>query len=417
MSRCIVITLDDNGNLNSAFLETSNKSISLEGYLIRVNRILNSFENVKFQKTGFNEFTITDRKVINTLISKVPNLNKSKQNSLKKVIISASLLSMLTGVALKKNKVSAVSSEKTKEGSNNITFEIDTEKYKPDFLVNYEEKNNVSLTNLKNENVELAQDIPANEATYESNELTEDIPVTLEEANVDLSLTQDAPAINTDNVIIDEEYLYEDDKPVYSFDYEDRSNSEKSNYARENYGDLVSKYATTYGLDSKLVMAILTQENAYNEINNSNIGANGVMQIESIWNGYEISAYNYETGNVDKERIDSSNLANPEYAIKIGCMILNNQYMTLYNKYYLNGNITKDEVIIATVISYNKGITAICNLINNYGKDFTSHISETLGGDNDYLKHVFSYLEDMSIIKIQNRNDTPSEVVIDNLTL
>ena len=417
MSRCIVITLDDNGNLNSAFLETSNKSISLEGYLIRVNRILNSFENVKFQKTGFNEFTITDRKVINTLISKVPNLNKSKQNSLKKVIISASLLSMLTGVALKKNKVNAVSSEKTMEDSKNITFEIDTEKYKPDFLVNYEEKNNVSLTNLKNENVELAQDIPANEATYESNELTEDIPVTLEETNVDLTLTQDAPAINTDNVIIDEEYLYDDDMPVYSFDYEDRSNSEKSNYAKENYTDLVSKYAATYGLDSKLVMAILTQENAYNEINNSNIGANGVMQIESIWNGYEISAYNYETGNVDKERIDSASLANPEYAIKIGCMILNNQYATLYNKYYLNGTITKDEVIIATVISYNKGITAICNLINNYGKDFTSHISETLGGDNDYLKHVFSYLEDMSIIKIQNQNDTPSEVVIDNLTL
>lgn len=417
MSRCVVITLDDNGNLDSAFLETGNKSISLDGYLIRVNRILNSFENVKFQKTGFNEFTITDRKVINTLISKVPNLNKSKQNSLKKVIISASLLSMLTGVALKKNKVSAVSSKKTKEDSNNITFEIDTEKYKPDFLVNYEEKNNVSLTNLKNENVELAQDIPANEATYENNELTEDIPVTLEETNVDLTLTQDAPAINTDNVIIDEEYLYDDDMPVYSFDYEDRSNSEKSNYARETYGDLVSKYATTYGLDSKLVMAILTQENAYNEINNSNIGANGVMQIESIWNGYDISAYNYETGNVDKERIDSVSLANPEYAIKIGCMILNNQYATLYNKYYLNGTITKDEVIIATVISYNKGITAICNLINNYGKDFTSHISETLGGDNDYLKHVFSYLEDMSIIKIQNQNDTPSEVVIDNLTL
>lgn len=417
MSRCIVITLDDNGNLDSAFLETGNKSISLDGYLIRVNRILNSFENVKFQKTGFNEFTITDRKVINTLISKVPNLNKSKQNSLKKVIISASLLSMLTGVALKKNKVSAVSSEKTKEDSNNITFEIDTEKYKPDFLVNYEEKNNVSLTNLKNENVELAQDIPANEATYENNELTEDIPVTLEETNVDLTLTQDAPAINTDNVIIDEEYLYDDDMPVYSFDYEDRSNSEKGNYAKENYTDLVSKYATTYGLDSKLVMAILTQENAYNEINNSNIGANGVMQIESIWNGYDISAYNYETGNVDKERIDSASLANPEYAIKIGCMILNNQYATLYNKYYLNGTITKDEVIIATVISYNKGITAICNLINNYGKDFTSHISETLGGDNDYLKHVFSYLEDMSIIKIQNQNDTPSEVVIDNLTL
>lgn len=415
MSRCIVITLDDNGNLNSAFLETSNKSISLEGYLIRVNRILNSFENVKFQKTGFNEFTITDRKVINTLISKVPNLNKSKQNCLKKVIISASLLSMLTGVALKKSKVSAVSSEKTKEDSNIITFEIDTEKYKPDFLVNYEEKNNASLTNLKNE--KLSKDIPINENTFEKDELTEDIPIAIKENNEDLTLTQDAVIANTDNVIIDEEYLYEDDKPVYSFDYEDRSNSEKSNYAKENYTDLVNKYATTYGLDSKLVMAILTQENAYNEINNSNIGANGVMQIESIWNGYDISAYNYETGNVDKERIDSSNLANPEYAIKIGCMILNNQYMTLYNKYYLNGTITKDEVIIATVISYNKGITAICNLINNYGKDFTSHISETLGGDNDYLKHVFSYLEDMSIIKIQNQNDTPSEVVIDNLTL
>ena len=31
MSRCVVITLDDNGNLNNAFLETGNKSISLEG--------------------------------------------------------------------------------------------------------------------------------------------------------------------------------------------------------------------------------------------------------------------------------------------------------------------------------------------------------------------------------------------------
>lgn len=418
MSRCVVITLDDNGNLNSAFLETGNKSISLEGYLIRVNRILNSFEDVKFQKTGFNEFTITDRKVINVLVSKVPNLNKSKQNSLKKVIISASLLSILTGVALKKNKVNAISrDDATLDDSKSITFEIDTEKYKPEFLVNYEDSNEASLTNLKNENVELAQDIPENEITSESNELAEDIPVAANETNEDLTLTQDAPAINTDNVIIDEEYLYDDDMPVYSFDYEDRSNSEKSNYARENYGDLVSKYAATYGLDSKLVMAILTQENAYNEINYSNIGANGVMQIESIWNGYDISAYNYETGNVDKERIDSASLANPEYAIKIGCMILNNQYATLYNKYYLNGTITKDEVIIATVISYNKGITAICNLLNNYGKDFTSHISETLGGDNEYLKHVFSYLEDMSIIKIQNQNDTPSEVVIDNLTL
>ena len=140
---------------------------------------------------------------------------------------------MLTGVALKKNKVSAVSSEKTKEDSNNITFEIDTEKYKPDFLVNYEEKNNVSLTNLKNE--KLSQDIPINENTFEKDELTEDIPLAIKETNEDLTLTQDAVIANTDNVIIDEEYLYEDDKPVYSFDYEDRSNSEKSNYAKENY--------------------------------------------------------------------------------------------------------------------------------------------------------------------------------------
>ena len=94
MSRSIIIAVDNHGDLNSAYLCINNKLISLEPYLIKVYRILNSFEDAEFKRTAFNEFTITDRKVINALISKIPNLEKSKRFSLKNVIISASLMAI-----------------------------------------------------------------------------------------------------------------------------------------------------------------------------------------------------------------------------------------------------------------------------------------------------------------------------------
>ena len=382
MSRSIVIRLNNNGDLNECFFYNGKNYISLNNYLIKANRILNSFENVKYTKEGFNEFVITDKKVINAFYSKIPNLNKSKDNALKKVIIASSLLGMLASF-----KIIDKTDNKTKEEAKPISYTIH-----PNIIKDEKEDNEDISFNFDFLSYDVKEDI---EPLYSNEELE---------------------IINSENKDNEEDFLYDDDTPVFSFDYEDRSETEKSNYAKTNYEESVNKYSKIYGIDKNLIMAILTQENAFNEVNNSNIGANGVMQIESIWYGYDITAYNFETNNTDTVTINKESLIDPDYSIKIGTMILNNYYYTLYNNYVEKGILDKSNAILATILSYNKGITAICNLINNYGNDFINHISETLGGDNDYLKHVCSYLKDQSIISIQNINNDSSQIVIDNLT-
>ncbi|MGN1379091.1 MAG: transglycosylase SLT domain-containing protein [Bacilli bacterium] len=403
MARSIIIKLDNEGNLNECYFISGKKQISLNGYLIRTNRILNSFDNIKYRRISFNEYEIIDPKVIKLFISKIPNLKKSLKNSSKKVIISTTILAtLLTGANAIKNEQK---NNKDNEPIIDSFIEID----KP------------NLENLNENNISYESDIVY---TLDFNDYTYNLD------NKDVSLytvdylTQENK-VNDNNqknnstendIIIDDTLLKNEDIPVFSFDYEDRSESEKISYAKENYQEYVDEYAKMYGLDNKLVMAILTQENAYNTINNSNVGANGVMQIESIWYNQNITAYNYENDAYETECINANNLSNPEYSIKIGCMILNNYYNTIYNNYYKNNILSKSDCILATMLAYNKGITAICNLINSYNSNYLNHINETIGGDNDYLKHVSSYLSDMTTVEIENLEDDSSKIIFDNLT-
>lgn len=396
MSRSVIIKLDKEGNLSEAYYLHGTHTDSLNNYLIRVNRILNEFENVKYQKIGYNEIEITDSLVIKKLLSRLPNNSISKENTGKKVIASVMVVATMLG-ASKMIKESIKNNDKSDSLPDKQTIESI-------------EKNNID---------ENKENLLSEEKTISlENDITS---YSLEQPE---TLKQDSTSYSVENIeeekeptiIIETPYTYDENTPVYEFNFEDRSNSEKSNYAKENYTTLVNKYSAIYGLDSKLVLAMLTQENAYNEINYSNIGANGVMQIESIWYGHEICAYNFENNSYETVTIEKDKLTDPEYSIKIGCMILNNYYNTLYNNYVTTGVISKSDSILATIIAYNKGITAICNLINTYGSDFTSHISETRGGDNDYINHVSSYMEDMSLVELQNKDDSASLLMFDNLT-
>ena len=391
MARSVIIKLDKEGNLSEAYYLHGTHTDSLNNYLIRVNRILNEFENVKYQKIGYNEIEITDSLVIKKLLSRLPNNSISKENTGKKVIASVMVVATMLG-ASKMIKESIKNNDKSDSLPDKQTIES-IEKNKENSL---SEEKAISLEN----------DI----TSYSLEQ-----PETLKQDSTSYSV-ENIEKEKEPTIIIETPYTYDENTPVYEFNFEDRSNSEKSNYAKENYTTLVNKYSAIYGLDSKLVLAMLTQENAYNEINYSNIGANGVMQIESIWYGHEICAYNFENNSYETVTIEKEKLTDPEYSIKIGCMILNNYYNTLYNNYVTTGVISKSDSILATIIAYNKGITAICNLINTYGSDFTSHISETRGGDNDYINHVSSYMEDMSLVELQNKDDSASLLMFDNLT-
>lgn len=391
MSRSVIIKLDKEGNLSEAYYLHGTHTDSLNNYLIRVNRILNEFENVKYQKIGYNEIEITDSLVIKKLLSRLPNNSISKENTGKKVIASVMVVATMLG-ASKMIKESIKNNDKSDSLPDKQTIES-IEKNKENSL---SEEKAISLENdITSYSLEQPEILKQDSTSYSVENIEEEKEPT---------------------IIIETPYTYDENTPVYEFNFEDRSNSEKSNYAKENYTTLVNKYSAIYGLDSKLVLAMLTQENAYNEINYSNIGANGVMQIESIWYGHEICAYNFENNSYETVTIEKDKLTDPEYSIKIGCMILNNYYNTLYNNYVTTGVISKSDSILATIIAYNKGITAICNLINTYGSDFTSHISETRGGDNDYINHVSSYMEDMSLVELQNKDDSASLLMFDNLT-
>lgn len=391
MSRSVIIKLDKEGNLSEAYYLHGTHTDSLNNYLIRVNRILNEFENVKYQKIGYNEIEITDSLVIKRLLSRLPNNSISKENTGKKVIASVMVVATMLG-ASKMIKESIKNNDKSDSLPDKQTIES-IEKNKENLL---SEEKAISLENdITSYSLEQPETLKQDSTSYSVENIEEEKEPT---------------------IIIETPYTYDENTPVYEFNFEDRSNSEKSNYAKENYTTLVNKYSAIYGLDSKLVLAMLTQENAYNEINYSNIGANGVMQIESIWYGHEICAYNFENNSYETVTIEKEKLTDPEYSIKIGCMILNNYYNTLYNNYVTTGVISKSDSILATIIAYNKGITAICNLINTYGSDFTSHISETRGGDNDYINHVSSYMEDMSLVELQNKDDSASLLMFDNLT-
>ncbi len=391
MSRSIVIKLDNNGNLSEAYYLHGNRTDSLNNYLIRINRILNEFDNVSYKKIGYSEIEIIDTAVIKKLLSRLPNNSISKENASKKVIASVMVVATMLG-ASKMLKESTKSNNKT-DSLSSIPAQEST------------------IENLKNNNKEEKPIMQENDIISYSIEKTDTLNQNVTSYSVE-SLEEDKEP----TIIIETPYTFDEDIPVYEFDYEDRSNSEKSNFAKDNYTDIVNKYSAMYGLDNKLVLAMLTQENAYNEINYSNIGANGVMQIESIWYGQNICAYNYQNNTYETITIEKDKLTDPDYSIKIGCMILNNYYTSLYNNYVTTGIISKSDSILATVIAYNKGITAICNLINTYGSNFTSHISETKGGDNDYINHVSSYMEDMSLVQLQNKEDSPSELVFDNLS-
>lgn len=175
-----------------------------------------------------------------------------------------------------------------------------------------------------------------------------------------------------------------------------QSDSEKLNYVRENYGDIIEKYSSVYGLDANLVTAIATQERGRHSAIIDSGGAIGLMQVQvSVWDGKTIKAYNYKTNEVETINITLEKLKNVDFNIRVGCAILQ-EYLNVMN-----------DNIIAAIQSYNMGPGSVRKIINNYANSCGKTYEEVLddssdtgwleyrnssyAGDPDYVEHVIRY--------------------------
>lgn len=200
-------------------------------------------------------------------------------------------------------------------------------------------------------------------------------------------------------------------------DYDDRSFSETAEVTSSNYKDIIEKYATMYGLDTNLVLAIATQERGIHSDVMDPGGATGLMQIQnSVWNGASLNAYNFNEKKWDEIVVNENDLSDLNYNVKIGCMILQD-YLN-----HMNYNIP------AAVQSYNMGYNCVNSLISQYCSDEGKELNEVLKdqtdigwldyrnsvpfGDQNYLEHVLSYCGNGYNIVVKNPNNEEFSITV-----
>lgn len=204
-----------------------------------------------------------------------------------------------------------------------------------------------------------------------------------------------------------------------TLDYEDFSTTDKATFTREQYGDIMEKYATMYGLDANLMLGIATQERGVHSSERDKGGATGLMQIQnSVWLGKEISAYNFETGKYDKFVVNNDMIENVDTNIQLGCMIFQNcldyvdynipMAVQCYN--YGIGNMRK----VIDVYANASGQTREDVIANQNDAGWLEYRDIINVGDTNYLNNVFSWMGEENTISVMKKDNTVIDLTISN---
>lgn len=200
---------------------------------------------------------------------------------------------------------------------------------------------------------------------------------------INMDLEYDSP-IEKNNINEDSELL--------ELDIEENTQNEKYLYCKNNYGDLITKYANIYGIDPKVAIAVFTHERGYHSDVMDPGGAIGLCQVQlDVWNDKDVKAFNFETNSWETYHIKEENIKNLEQNIKAGVMILQESlrqvsYMILQgvqNYNYGLGNLN--------VAFRQSGLNA--NELNEQNnKEWMQYRDLIKGGDPLYIEHVFQYI-------------------------
>lgn len=174
----------------------------------------------------------------------------------------------------------------------------------------------------------------------------------------------------------------------------------------EEKKELFFKYGNLYGIDPYLVAALCMQESDL-KTTARNETAIGIGQIKSLFIGYTVKAYNYETGQYDLEEITDEKRTDLESSIKIVTMLIQeriNRYKNIQlslQAYHFGESVS--DVIVGKYYE-ERGLEKSLLEINYYDikliiddahdnpSKYMDEWHEPTYGDKHYLKRVQDYV-------------------------
>ena len=186
-------------------------------------------------------------------------------------------------------------------------------------------------------------------------------------------------------------YINEDSE-LLELDIEENTQNEKYLYCKNNYGDLITKYANMYGIDPKIAIAVFTHERGYHSDVMDSGGAIGLCQVQlDVWDDKDVKAFNFETNSWETYHIKEENIKNLEQNIKAGVMILQESLRQV------------SYILLQGVQNYNYGLGNLNVAFRQSGlnadelneqnnKEWMQYRDLIKGGDPLYIEHVFQYV-------------------------
>ena len=192
-------------------------------------------------------------------------------------------------------------------------------------------------------------------------------------------------------------------KNVFLFQgIEEKKNEPDSLKNASDFKNLLNRYGTTYGIDPNLLMAIMRQESngIHETVHDPSEPAYGAMQIEDVWIGESITAYNFDLGEYETIIVEEDKLLDINYNIKVASMLLNHCFRVF------------DYDIPRSIQAYNMGITKVLN----YGDAWNTLRLDSSSGEPYYIEGVFTYLGDGYNVRVLKDDNSMVEYIIDDTT-
>lgn len=168
-----------------------------------------------------------------------------------------------------------------------------------------------------------------------------------------------------------------------NMNFSSRLDTSKAQNTRDNYAELITKTAKTFGVDPNVMIAMATQEKGEHSREIDPDGGVGLMQIQySVWIDQDLTAYDYDTNKLITIHIDDQNIRDLETNIKIACMIFQGNLKDMHYN------------LPASLQAYNWGATGAKKILSTYAIETNQTLDEVLDNyaDTTWLNRFGEYI-------------------------